>query len=190
MPEISSAALFVLAGAAGAAEGLAFLVLVSFWAAATTTKTRRKTAIFLRYFVRINVNELKRILIPKPGFGQPNGSKAWVIGKLARGTGCSYNDLVIRQPQCRILCRFKELAAILAVFFALPGITQVDKNVHNVKIVLPNDVSLDNVDAEYVLFGSFGDHEGSVRTKPDLRIIEVNPFVDGVLAEKLKVFIW
>src|SRR5215831_2605091 len=82
MPEISSAALFVLAGAAGAAEGLAFLVLVSFWAAATTAKTRRKTAIFLRYFVRINVNELKRILIPKPGLGQPNRSKAWVIGKL------------------------------------------------------------------------------------------------------------
>jgi len=88
------------------------------------------------------------------------------------------------------LCRVKELAAILVVFLALPGITQVDKNVHNVKIVLPNDVSLDNVDAEYVLFGSFGDHEGSVQTKPDLRMVEVNPFVDGILAKKLKVFIW
>ena len=96
---------------------------------------------------------------------------------------------MIWQPQ-RPLCRFKELAAILVVFFALPGITQVNQNVHNVKIVIANDVSLDNVDAEYVLFGSFGDHEGRVRVKPDLRVVEINPFADGVLAQELKVFIW
>jgi len=97
---------------------------------------------------------------------------------------------VIWQPQRRPLCRFKELAAILVVFFALPGITQVNQNVHNVKIVIANDVSLDNVDAEYVLFGSFGNQERSVRAKPDQRFVEVNPFVNGILAEKLKIFIW
>lgn len=93
-----------------------------------------------------------------------------------------YNDLVIP--------RFKALAAILVLSFALPGMTQVNKIIHNVKIVLPNEVSLDNVAAEYVLFGPFGDHEGTAPVKPDERLVEINPFVDDQLAGKLKVFIW
>jgi hypothetical protein len=76
------------------------------------------------------------------------------------------------------------------LFFALPGITQVNQKIHNVQIVLPHDVSLDNADAEYVLFGPFGDHEGTVPLKPDQPIVEINPFVDGQLAKKLKIFIW
>lgn len=76
------------------------------------------------------------------------------------------------------------------VLFALPGITQVDRSIHTVKVLLPPDISLDNAAAEYVLFGSFGNHGESVRIHPDLRMVEVNPFVDGILAEKLKMFIW
>lgn len=93
-----------------------------------------------------------------------------------------YNDLVIP--------RFKALAAILVLFFVLPGITQVNQNIHNVKIALPNDVSLDHAAAEYVLLGSFGDRQGTALVKPDQRFVEIDPFVDNQLAKKLKVFIW